>query len=111
MVRPRTYGGMKEHKSTSRNGRELLLFPGCSRIRDSSVGFPKPTSGRIGTGAEAASQRKGRKQNLGSTNSRTVTAHPDKISGSVEARFRVRFAALVNWNGLTKQSASRTSRM
>ena len=27
----RTYGSIKEHKSASRNGRELLLFPRCSQ--------------------------------------------------------------------------------
>ena len=41
---------MKEHKSVSRNRRELLLFP--LLFPDSSVGTP---SGRIGTDAEQTS--------------------------------------------------------
>jgi hypothetical protein len=36
-VTARTYGCLKEQKSGSRNRRELLLFPRCSRIRTSEI--------------------------------------------------------------------------
>jgi len=48
---------MKEYESASRNRRELLLFPDCSRGRNRNVGNSEPNRGRIGTDVEASSNR------------------------------------------------------